>query len=242
MTINGVNPAITNSINNSFQLDKFNGGEAQELHLNLGAGKDYTIKVGENGQVSASRDLSHLSTVGRLKNAVVDFFSRASNKNESAFTTRASQIQSQVQKHITEVVPVNNLVKAAFNQPVSEFKNDAAYLKPGTNPEIATFDDVTAANKTRLGLENLDSGAQEFVKQNFSSFIIGKDALFSRLTTGFQQEMEILFTSDTAKNPVKLQEQQVALTEKYEGLSKKVNAEFNTQFITPYAQQKNTDF
>ena len=82
----------------------------------------------------------------------------------------------------------------------------------------------------------------QFVKQNFSSFIIGKDALFSRLTTGFQQEMEILFTSDAAQNPLKLQEQQVALTEKYENLSKKVNAEFNTQFVTPYAQQQNSDF
>ncbi|MCA2454004.1 endonuclease, partial [Vibrio alginolyticus] len=72
---------------------------------------------------------------------------------------------------------------------------------------------------------------QAFVKENFASFIIGKDAIFSQLTSGFMEEMGQLHASDLAKNPTHLQAQQIALSEKYEQLSDKVNAEFNKQFV-----------
>ncbi|NHB86675.1 VPA0450 family T3SS effector inositol phosphatase [Photorhabdus tasmaniensis] len=123
------------------------------------------------------------------------------------------------------------LIESAMTQNAGDFKNDAAYLKPGTDPANATFDDVTSANQARLGLESLSPNEQEFVKENFSSFIIGKDALFSQLTSGFMEEMGQLHASDLAKNPSQLQTQQIALSEKYELLSDKVNAEFNKQFV-----------
>ncbi|EMQ2216515.1 VPA0450 family T3SS effector inositol phosphatase [Vibrio parahaemolyticus] len=123
------------------------------------------------------------------------------------------------------------LIENAFTQNANDFKNDAAYLKPGTNPANATFDDVTSANQARLGLENLNPNEQAFVKENFASFIIGKDAIFSQLTSGFMEEMGQLHASDLAKNPTHLQAQQIALSEKYEQLSDKVNAEFNKQFV-----------
>ncbi len=229
MSINGVNPAITNAVSNNLQFDKVNTGEEQKFHLNLGMGKDYTITVDGSGQVSATRDLGHLSKAGRIKNAVVDFFSRAANKNESAFTTRATQIKTEVQKQLTEAIPVQNLVKAAFSQTAGDFKNDAQFLKPGTDPSTATFDDVTDANKARLGLENMDSGALEFINQNFSSFIVGKDAIFSRLTDEYLQQAPAL-----AGDQKKL----VELRNHCEDLSHRVNAEFNAQFIAPYEQQK----
>ena len=232
MSFSGVNPAITNAISNNLQFDKVNSGEEQRFHLNLGTGKDYTITVDGSGQVSATRDLGHLSGAGRIRNAVVDFFSRAANKNESAFTTRANQIKTEVQKQLTDGIPVHNLVKVAFSQTTSDFKNDAQYLKPGTDPSTATFDDVTDANKARLGLENMDSGALEFIKQNFSSFIVGKDAIFSRLTDEYLQQAPAL-----AGDQKKLFE----LRYQSEDLSHRVNAEFNAQFIAPFNQQKNQD-
>ncbi|MCE1914993.1 endonuclease, partial [Enterobacter hormaechei] len=47
----------------------------------------------------------------------------------------------------------------------------------------------------------------------------------------FMEEMGQLHASDLVKNPAQLQTQQIALSEKYELLSDKVNAEFNKQFV-----------
>ncbi|EKM32274.1 hypothetical protein VCHENC02_2153 [Vibrio harveyi] len=88
---------------------------------------------------------------------------------------------------------------------------------------------MTSANQARLGLENLSSDEQAFVKENFASFIIGKDAIFSQLTSGFMEEMGQLHTANLTTG--QLQTQQIALSEKYEQLSDKVNAQFNQQFV-----------
>lgn len=80
----------------------------------------------------------------------------ATTKGESALTTRATQIQSEVQRQLTELGQAKKIVQQAFNQPVSEFKNEAQYLKPGSDPKTATMADITDANKKRLGLETLD--------------------------------------------------------------------------------------
>ncbi len=121
------------------------------------------------------------------------------------------------------------LIENAQTHTAADFKNEAAYLKPGTDPAKATFDDVTSANQARLGLENLSSDEQAFVKENFASFIIGKDAIFSQLTSGFMEEMGQLHTANLTTG--QLQTQQIALSEKYEQLSDKVNAQFNQQFV-----------
>ncbi|EVT76363.1 hypothetical protein D032_4857 [Vibrio parahaemolyticus V14/01] len=41
----------------------------------------------------------------------------------------------------------------------------------------------------------------------------------------------LIFRGSPYKNPTHLQAQQIALSEKYEQLSDKVNAEFNKQFV-----------
>ncbi|GEM75517.1 hypothetical protein [Vibrio sagamiensis] len=241
MSISSINPAITNAIrneiSNKLQSDKVNSGEEQRFPLNLGTGKDYTITVDRSGQVSATRDLGDLSGLKRIMNAVSDFFSRVINNNESA------QIKTEVQKQIKDItvqqikditvqqdITVQNLVKVAFNQTAGDFKNATQFLKPDTDPSTATFDDVTDANKKRLGLENMDSGTLEFIYQNFSSFIMGKDAIFSRLTDEFLQQAPAL-----AGDPKKL----IELRNQNEDLNHRANAEFNAQFIAPYNQQKN---
>ncbi|MEZ8680228.1 VPA0450 family T3SS effector inositol phosphatase [Vibrio splendidus] len=121
------------------------------------------------------------------------------------------------------------LIENAQTHTAEDFKNEAAYLNPGTDPAKATFDDVTSANQARLGLESLSSDEQAFVKENFTSFIIGKDAIFSQLTNGFMEEMRQLHTANLTTG--QLQTQQIELTEKYEQLNRKVNAQFNQQFI-----------
>lgn len=226
MTIHGVKPAITNLIDRSFQFDN---SETQQLYLNLAPDKDYIITI-IGGQVFANRDLGHSLTIGRTKNAVIDFFSRVVNKNERAFTTRASQIQSQVQQYITEKkeeIAVNKLLKGLLNLSGNGFENVARFLKSETKFPEVTLKDVKEANEKRLGLEILNSKDKETVIQNFRSFIIGKDAIFDRLTTGYQQELESFSTPSTPK-------QQIELTKIFDNRSKKANAEFNTQFINHY--------
>ncbi|ORJ17897.1 hypothetical protein A7D03_21605 [Aeromonas salmonicida] len=67
------------------------------------------------------------------------------------------------------------------------------------------------------------------LNSRFASFIIGKDAIFSQLTSGFMEEMGQLHTANLTTG--QLQTQQIALSEKYEQLSDKVNAQFNQQFV-----------
>ena len=160
MAIHGATPVMLKAID-SLQLANVNPGSNQKLALHLGEGKEYSIHIGKSGDVSVQRDLDHLSTLGRIKNAVVDFFSRAATKGESALTTRATQIQSEVQRQLTELGQIKKLVQQAFNQPISEFKNDAQYLKPGSDPKTATLADVTDANKNRLGLETMSDSSRE---------------------------------------------------------------------------------
>ncbi len=232
MAITGISPAIQSAINHDVKLDGLKEGQQQKFYVNLSYDKTYIVNVGKQGQVSVNRDLSHLSTAGRIKNAVVDFFSRATTQGESALTTRASQIQAEVQAQV-DFLPIKQLVSQALNAPSSEFKNDAQYLEPGINSDTATFKDVTAANKDRLGLGSLTEFEQSQIKQAFPSFITGKDAIFSTLTSQFKDEMFALAdTGLAATDPNGFQEAQIKLTEKYEDLSKKANAEFNKQFLS----------
>lgn len=218
----------------SLQLASVNPGSNQKLALHLGEGKEYTIHIGKSGDVSVQRDLAHLSTLGRIKNAVVDFFSRATTKGESALTTRATQIQSEVQRQLTELGQAKKIVQQAFNQPVSKFKNEAQYLKPGSDPKTATMADITDANQKRLGLETLDKDSLSFVQQHFSSFINGKDAIFSMLSSRVIERTMALHESLSGEA---LSSALNTLGHESEAFNAKVNAEFNRSFVQLFEQR-----
>lgn len=233
MAIHGATPVMLKAID-SLQLASVNPGSNQKLALHLGEGKEYTIHIGKSGDVSVQRDLAHLSTLGRIKNAVVDFFSRAATKGESALTTRATQIQSEVQRQLTELGQIKKIVKQAFNQPVNEFKNEAQYLKPGSDPKTATMADITDANKKRLGLERLDKDSLSFVQQHFSSFINGKDAIFSMLSSRVIERTIALHESLSGEA---LSSALNTLGHESEAFNAKVNAEFNRSFVQLFEQR-----
>ncbi|MER0508640.1 hypothetical protein ABR850_04175 [Aeromonas veronii] len=237
MAIHGATPVMLKAID-SLQLASVNPGSNQKLALHLGEGKEYTIHIGKSGDVSVQRDLAHLSTLGRIKNAVVDFFSRAATKGESALTTRATQIQSEVQRQLTELGQIKKIVKQAFNQPVSEFKNEAQYLKPGSDPKTATMADITDANKKRLGLETLDKDSLSFVQQHFSSFINGKDAIFSMLSSRVIERTIALHESLSGEA---LSSALNTLGHESEAFNAKVNAEFNRSFVQLFEQRANAE-
>ncbi|PXV54273.1 hypothetical protein [Aeromonas veronii] len=237
MAIHGATPVMLKAID-SLQLANVNPGSNQKLALHLGEGKEYTIHIGKSGDVSVQRDLAHLSTLGRIKNAVVDFFSRASTKGESALTTRATQIQSEVQRQLTELGQAKKIVQQAFNQPVSEFKNEAQYLKPGSDPKTATMADITDANKKRLGLETLDKDSLSFVQQHFSSFINGKDAIFSMLSSRVIERTIALHESLSGEA---LSSALNTLGHESEAFNAKVNAEFNRSFVQLFEQRANAE-
>ncbi|ANB67229.1 hypothetical protein A6033_00065 [Aeromonas veronii] len=233
MAIHGATPVMLKAID-SLQLASVNPGSNQKLALHLGEGKEYTIHIGKSGDVSVQRDLAHLSTLGRIKNAVVDFFSRATTKGESALTTRATQIQSEVQRQLTELGQVKKIVQQAFNQPVNEFKNEAQYLKSGSDPKTATMADITDANKKRLGLETLDKDSLSFVQQHFSSFINGKDAIFSMLSSRVIERTIALHESLSGEA---LSSALNTLGHESEAFNAKVNAEFNRSFVQLFEQR-----
>ncbi len=237
MAIHGATPVMLKAID-SLQLASVNPGSNQKLALHLGEGKEYTIHIGKSGDVSVQRDLAHLSTLGRIKNAVVDFFSRATTKGESALTTRATQIQSEVQRQLTELGQAKKIVQQAFNQPVSEFKNEAQYLKPGSDPKTATMADITDANKKRLGLETLDKDSLSFVQQHFSSFINGKDAIFSMLSSRVIERTMALHESLSGEA---LSSALNTLGHESEAFNAKVNAEFNRSFVQLFEQRANAE-
>lgn len=237
MAIHGATPVMLKAID-SLQLANVNPGSNQKLALHLGEGKEYTIHIGKSGDVSVQRDLAHLSTLGRIKNAVVDFFSRATTKGESALTTRATQIQSEVQRQLTELGQIKKIVQQAFNQPVSEFKNEAQYLKPGSDPKTATMADITDANKKRLGLETLDKDSLSFVQQHFSSFINGKDAIFSMLSSRVIERTIALHESLSGEA---LSSALNTLGHESEAFNAKVNAEFNRSFVQLFEQRANAE-
>lgn len=237
MAIHGATPVMLKAID-SLQLANVNPGSNQKLALHLGEGKEYTIHIGKSGDVSVQRDLAHLSTLGRIKNAVVDFFSRATTKGESALTTRATQIQSEVQRQLTELGQVKKIVQQAFNQPISEFKNEAQYLKPGSDPKTATMADITDANKKRLGLETLDKDSLSFVQQHFSSFINGKDAIFSMLSSRVIERTIALHESLSGEA---LSSALNTLGHESEAFNAKVNAEFNRSFVQLFEQRANAE-
>ncbi|MFQ1788670.1 hypothetical protein ACK39B_19035 [Aeromonas veronii] len=237
MAIHGATPVMLKAID-SLQLANVNPGSNQKLALHLGEGKEYTIHIGKSGDISVQRDLAHLSTLGRIKNAVVDFFSRAATKGESALTTRATQIQSEVQRQLTELGQAKKIVQQAFNQPVSEFKNEAQYLKPGSDPKTATMADITDANKKRLGLETLDKDSLSFVQQHFSSFINGKDAIFSMLSSRVIERTIALHESLSGEA---LSSALNTLGHESEAFNAKVNAEFNRSFVQLFEQRANAE-
>lgn len=237
MAIHGATPVMLKAID-SLQLANVNPGSNQKLALHLGEGKEYTIHIGKSGDVSVQRDLAHLSTLGRIKNAVIDFFSRATTKGESALTTRATQIQSEVQRQLTELGQAKKIVQQAFNQPVSEFKNEAQYLKPGSDPKTATMADITDANKKRLGLETLDKDSLSFVQQHFSSFINGKDAIFSMLSSRVIERTIALHESLSGEA---LSSALNTLGHESEAFNAKVNAEFNRSFVQLFEQRANAE-
>ncbi|MFQ1803017.1 hypothetical protein ACK36F_11425 [Aeromonas veronii] len=237
MAIHGATPVMLKAID-SLQLASVNPGSNQKLALHLGEGKEYTIHIGKSGDVSVQRDLAHLSTLGRIKNAVVDFFSRATTKGESALTTWATQIQSEVQRQLTELGQAKKIVQQAFNQPVSEFKNEAQYLKPGSDPKTATMADITDANKKRLGLETLDKDSLSFVQQHFSSFINGKDAIFSMLSSRVIERTIALHESLSGEA---LSSALNTLGHESEAFNAKVNAEFNRSFVQLFEQRANAE-
>ncbi|WP_420939444.1 hypothetical protein [Aeromonas veronii] len=237
MAIHGATPVMLKAID-SLQLASVNPGSNQKLALHLGEGKEYTIHIGKSGDVSVQRDLAHLSTLGRIKNAVVDFFSRATTKGESALTTRATQIQSEVQRQLTELGQIKKIVQQAFNQPVSEFKNEAQYLKSGSDPKTATMADITDANKKRLGLETLDKDSLSFVQQHFSSFINGKDAIFSMLSSRVIERTIALHESLSGEA---LSSALNTLGHESEAFNAKVNAEFNRSFVQLFEQRANAE-
>lgn len=237
MAIHGATPVMLKAID-SLQLASVHPGSNQKLALHLGEGKEYTIHIGKSGDVSVQRDLAHLSTLGRIKNAVIDFFSRAATKGESALTTRATQIQSEVQRQLTELGQAKKIVQQAFNQPVSEFKNEAQYLKPGSDPKTATMADITDANKKRLGLETLDKDSLSFVQQHFSSFINGKDAIFSMLSSRVIERTIALHESLSGEA---LSSALNTLGHESEAFNAKVNAEFNRSFVQLFEQRANAE-
>ncbi|WP_017409074.1 hypothetical protein [Aeromonas hydrophila] len=224
----------------SLQLANVNPDSNQKLALHLGEGKEYTIHIGKSGDVSVQRDLAHLSTLGRIKNAVVDFFSRATTKGESALTTRATQIQSEVQRQLTELGQIKKLVQQAFNQPISEFKNDAQYLKAGSDPKTATLADVTDSNKNRLGLEAMNDSSRAFAMEHFSSFINGRDAIFGLLSSRAIEQTNTLFTS-LSNDPKALQEALKVQSQESEVFNTKVNAEFNRSFGQLFEQRASAE-
>lgn len=224
----------------SLQLANVNPGSNQKLALHLGEGKEYSIHIGKSGDVSVQRDLAHLSTLGRIKNAVVDFFSRATTKGESALTTRATQIQSEVQRQLTELGQIKRLVQQAFNQPISEFKNDAQYLKAGSDPKTATLADVTDSNKNRLGLEAMSDSSRAFAMEHFSSFINGRDAIFGLLSSRAIEQTNTLFTS-LSNDPKALQEALKVQSQESEVFNTKVNAEFNRSFGQLFEQRASAE-
>lgn len=237
MAIHGATPVMLKAID-SLQLANVNPGSNQKLALHLGEGKEYTIHIGKSGDVSVQRDLAHLSMLSRIKNAVVDFFSRAATKGESALTTRATQIQSEVQRQLTELGQAKKIVQQAFNLPVSEFKNEAQYLKPGSDPKTATMADITDANKKRLGLETLDKDSLSFVQQHFSSFINGKDAIFSMLSSRVIERTIALHESLSGEA---LSSALNTLGHESEAFNAKVNAEFNRSFVQLFEQRANAE-
>lgn len=224
----------------SLQLANVNPDSNQKLALHLGEGKEYTIHIGKSGDVSVQRDLAYLSTLGRIKNAVVDFFSRAATKGESALTTRATQIQSEVQRQLTELGQIKKIVQQAFNQPISEFKNDAQYLKPGSDPKTATLADVTDSNKNRLGLEAMSDSSRAFAMEHFSSFINGRDAIFGLLSSRAIEQTNTLFTS-LSNDPKALQEALKVQSQESEVFNTKVNIEFNRSFGRLFEQRASAE-
>lgn len=239
MAIHGATPVMLKAID-SLQLANVNPGSNQKLALHLGEGKEYSIHIGKSGDVSVQRDLAHLSTLGRIKNAVVDFFSRATTKGESALTTRATQIQSEVQRQLTELGQIKRLVQQAFNQPISEFKNDAQYLKAGSDPKTATLADVTDSNKNRLGLEAMSDSSRAFAMEHFSSFINGRDAIFGLLSSRAIEQTNTLFTS-LSNDPKALQEALKVQSQESEVFNTKVNAEFNRSFGQLFEQRASAE-
>ncbi|MGY4044427.1 hypothetical protein, partial [Aeromonas hydrophila] len=155
-------------------------------------------------------------------------------------TTRATQIQSEVQRQLTELGQIKKLVQQAFNQPISEFKNDAQYLKPGSDPKAATLADVTDSNKNRLGLEAMSDSSREFAMEHFSSFINGRDAIFGLLSSRAIEQTNTLFTS-LSNDPEALQEALKVQSQESEVFNTKVNAEFNRSFGQLFEQRASAE-
>lgn len=262
MAINGPSPTMLTAIN-SLQLATVTPGSNQTLALHLGQGKDYTIRIDESGGVSVKRDLAHLSPLNRVKNAVVDFFSRAATNGESAFTTRATQIQSVVQQQLTErasiekiVQPpeielgsVEEIVREAFGRPMHQFENVAQYLNRGAAVNTATMADVTSSNTSRLGLEQMSDADRGFALENFPDFINGKDAIFTMITDWYVEKLKALndvtertkaLMGDDAGHDF-IQESTLALGKMTNEFRNKVNAEFNRSFVHLFEQRAAAD-
>ena len=127
-------------------------------------------------------------------------------------------------------------MQQAFNQPISEFKNDAQYLKPGSDPKTATLADVTDANKNRLGLEAMSDSSRAFALNNFPAFINGRDAIFGLLSSRAIEQTNTLFTS-LSNDPNALQEALKLQSQESEVFNTKVNAEFNRSFGQLFEQR-----
>ncbi|WCH23631.1 hypothetical protein [Aeromonas salmonicida] len=252
MAINGPSPTMLTAIN-SLQFATVTPGSNQTLALHLGQGKDYTIRIDESGNVSVKRDLAHLSTLERVKNAVVDFFSRAATNGESAFTTRATQIQSVVQQQLPERVSiekivhppeielgsVEEMVREAFDWPQDKFENVAQYLNSGAAIKTATMADLRSANTNRLGLEQMSDADRGFALENFPAFINGKEAIFSKISDWYVEKINAL-NNVTERTKALMGDEAgqdfinnsiFALGLMTNEFRDKVNAEFNSSFV-----------
>jgi len=197
MNIPTTTTAMLAAINQS-ELNVFNS-ESQEGRLNLGNGKEYIVKITCDGDVSVNRDLSKMTTAARMINALVDFFSRLTTNNESAFTTRATQMKSQLQsmqKSHHELV--SKVMDEVFSRPLSEFKNVAQYINKDSSKDIGgvSFNDVPEHNRNRLGLESFTDAQKLTIKNNFPVFITMKDALFHVISNMYIAEVSRLNPSN----------------------------------------------
>ena len=155
MTIPTPTASMLSAINSDLQLHSLESETESSSKLNLGPGKDYTVKISEKGEVSVNRNPNPANPLERVINAVIDFCFRGYTDGESAFTTRSNQLQSEIQRQIDEKPAVDELVNTALSAPQSEFANVAGYLKAPDQPfdmENVNFGDVNGSNVDRLGL------------------------------------------------------------------------------------------
>lgn len=128
-----------------------------------------------------------------------------------------------------------SLVEKALATRQGHFINQARLLKPDTNINLATLDDISAIGHLQLGLEKLDDKALAYIAKHLPRFIYGRETLFELLALKLEKVISLI--NDTDNGVATNTTQSSLVHESFKALTRKANAEFNAQFLAPFEAQ-----